>query len=146
MYHKSIISALVLIAAAALPVTADTKTKVGTIHQIQIKQQHPKAYHPRQGDLVYCYIQHPVLANPPKIRFKIVKGNSIKPLGVFSCPVLTPDGKPVLGSSRLGVMFTVVGDGLSNVEITPIGSDGSAPTKPYTLSFLPEDKDKNKND
>jgi len=113
-------------------VAADEEEHVGRLHRIDIKAEHPKAYHPTVGDLVKCYIDFPIVPEQIVSDLRVsVDGNSLSFVGVVST------SKPkIVGSGQVSAYLVPRVPGLSQVSIT-VNIPGQKP-KTYKMSFLVE--------
>jgi hypothetical protein len=112
--------------------TAADDDGVGRLHRIDIKAQHPRAYHPVIGDLVQCYIDFPIV--PEQIVDDLrptIEGKSVSLVAVVNT------SKPkIVGSGQASVFLAPRQAGLSKVTIEVI-IPGQKP-KTYEINFLVE--------
>jgi hypothetical protein len=103
---------------------------VGRIHRIDIKAQHPKAYHPAVGDLVQCYIDFPIV--PEQIISDLRPAIDGKSMSLVA--VVSTSSPKIVGSGQVSVFLIPRDPGLSHVKIEVIipGQE----TKTYDITFL----------
>ena len=103
---------------------------IGQLHRIDIKADHPRAYHPRIGDLMQCYIDFPVVPEQIVDQLKVtIDGTSVALVATVNT------SKPkIVGSGQYSAYFVPRGDGLSKVTILPVIT-GQRP-KPIVISVL----------
>ena len=120
--------ALAAVLAATAGVAADRKEPM--LHRIDIKAQHPKAYHPTFGDLVQCYLNYPIV--PGEIVDKLnvtIEGSSIALVAVVD----TTRPKTV-GASQWSVFLAPRESGLGHLTVVPV-CEGKDRT-PVKITFL----------
>lgn len=102
----------------------------GRLHRIDIKAQHPKAYHPNTGDLVQCYIDFPIV--PEQIISDLrptIEGKSVNLVAVVGT------SRPkIVGSGQVSVFLAPRQLGLSHVKIEVIIPGQKSKT--YEITFL----------
>jgi hypothetical protein len=105
---------------------------VGRLYRIDIKAEHPKAYHPTVGDLVKCYIDFPIVPEQIVDDLRVsVEGNS-----VYLVAVVSTSNPKIIGSGQVSAFLVPRVPGLSHVTIT-VNIPGQKP-KTYKMSFLVE--------
>ena len=110
----------------------DRDDPVGRLHRIDTKAQHPKAYHPRIGDLVQCYVDFPIVPERIVSELKVsIDGTSVSLVGVVAT------SRPrIVGSGQVSAYFVPMRAGLSKVTILPIVPGLVPKPKPIELNFL----------
>jgi hypothetical protein len=103
----------------------------GRLHRIDVRATHPKAYHPRQGDIVQCYAR-PIEGESQlkELSAAVVQGDSVKILGIVDS---SEEGS---AGAELSVFLVPAKAGLCYLGVTPIPVKGTPPTKPYRVPFL----------
>lgn len=103
---------------------------VGQLHRIDVKAEHPRAYHPRIGDLVQCYLDFPIVPEQIVDELKVtIDGTSVSLVAVVNT------SKPkIVGSGQVSAFFMPRNTGLSKVTILPV-IPGQKP-KPVEINFL----------
>ena len=104
--------------------------RTGRLYRIDIKARHPKAYHPRIGDLVQCYFDFPIV--PEQIADGIetqVDGQSVTLVGVVST-----SRRKIVGSGQVSAYLVPRISGLTKVTLTPV-IPGQTPG-PIEINFL----------
>jgi hypothetical protein len=74
---------------------------VGRIHRIDIKAQHPNAYHPAVGDLVQCYIDFPIV--PEQIISDLRPAIDGKSMSLVA--VVSTSSPKIVGSGQVSVFL-----------------------------------------
>ena len=90
--------------------------RTGRLHRIDIKARHPRAYHPRIGDVMKCYLDFPIV--PEMIADGVetkVDGQSVTLVGVVS----TSEPR-IVGSGQVSVYLVPRISGLTKVTFTPV--------------------------
>jgi hypothetical protein len=103
---------------------------IGRLHRIDIKAQHPKAYHPYIGDLVQCYIDFPIV--PEQIIDDLRPTINGKSLSLVAAVSTSRPG--IVGSGQVSVFLAPRQLGLSHVKIEVI-IPGQKP-RTYEITFL----------
>jgi hypothetical protein len=105
------------------------------LHRVESKQaDHPVAV--QVGDWVQLAFRYPI--NPPFIvnRLEVkVEGDAVKELKVLQTPILTPDGKPLLGSGEKSLFLEAAKPGTATVTVTPILGQGK-PGDPVKVTIV----------
>ena len=98
---------------------------------IDIKADHPKAYHPAIGDLVQCYIDFPVVPEQIVDDLKVrIDGSALALVAKVNT------SKPgIVGSGQYSVFLAPRQTGLTKVVIQPTIS-GRDDIKPIEITFL----------
>ncbi len=119
-----------LFALTTTRAVADDLDEIGRLHRIDIRAQHPKAYHPQVGDLITCYFDFPVVPEqiPEDLQVSI-EGKSV----ALVCVVNTSQPK-IVGSGQFSVFLVPRQAGLSHVTITP-HIYGVGPAKAILITF-----------
>ena len=104
----AIVIATLGIAAESLD-AADRDDPVGRLHRIDTKAQHPKAYHPRIGDLVQCYVDFPIFPERIVTELKVsIDGTSVSLVGVVATSL-----PKIIGSGQVSVGWQDVVTGVN---------------------------------
>ena len=102
----------------------------GTLHRIDLKAEHPRAYHPTFGDQIQCYLTFPVVPEEIVDDLQVeIEGKSVALVAV----VQTSDAKKV-GVGQISVFLVPRARGLSRLRVSPV--IGGKPGKPFELRFL----------
>jgi hypothetical protein len=124
------VSLFVIVFTAAFGVPASADEGIGRLHRIDIKAEHPKAYHPAIGDLVQCYLDFPIV--PEQIVDDLrptVEGKSMSVVATVST------SRPrIVGSGQVSLFLAPRQPGLSRVKIE-VTVPGQKP-KTYEITFL----------
>ncbi len=120
---------MLLSITTSLPAQQGRLSEVGRLHRIDIKSQHPKAYHPAIGDLVKCYLDFPVVPEQIVDDLQVtIKGKSLLAVGVINT------SKPkIVGSGQVSLFLMPRQLGLTKVTILP--SIPGQETKPIEITF-----------
>lgn len=104
---------------------------IGRLHRIDIKAEHPEAYHPIVGDLVQCYLEFPVVPEQIVDNLQVtIEGNSVSLVTVAST------SRPgIVGSGQVSAFLTPRQAGTSRVIITP-AIPGQDESKPFEMTFV----------
>ena len=129
--------AIVLLAFAGLLAWLDARPahaaeraqSLATLHVIDIKADHPKAYHPRIGDVAQCYLRFAVVPGQivEDLEFKI-EGKSVVRVGVVETTK-----RP--GGGEISAFLYARAAGMSHVTFAPIPGHTF---KPVRITFLAE--------
>ena len=125
------LAALVLSISINVLTAADAQDDgPGRIHRIDVRAQHPRAYHPRIGDLVQCYLDFPIVPEQIVVDLRAtIDGNSVSLVGVVST------SRPkIVGSGQISVFIVPRQPGQTTITILPV-IPGQSP-KPITINFL----------
>lgn len=123
------ISALLLV-TAPLPAQEESRAEVGRLHRIDMRAQHPRAYHPSIGDVVKCYLDFPIVPEQIVDNLQVTThGRTVSVIGVVST------SKPkIVGSGQISLYLMPRQLGLTKVMIQPV-IPGQKP-KPVEINFL----------
>lgn len=114
----------------SLPAQEGRLREVGRLHRIDIRSQHPKAYHPAIGDLVMCYLDFPVVPEQIVEDLEVTtQGKSLVVLGVVGTSL-----PKIVGSGQISVFLMPRQLGLTKVTILP--SIPPRATKPIEITFI----------
>ncbi len=104
---------------------------VGAYEQIDLTVEHPKAYHPRVGDLYRFYLKYPGKPEETAANLQVtLKGRSVGIVTVAN----TSGGLP--GSGEISLFLVAKDVGLSPVEVIPVVN--GKPQKKLRMAFLVE--------
>jgi hypothetical protein len=129
IHHLSFVFAALTVLPAVLA-SAAQPPEMHTVHKIDIKAQHPRAYHPAVGDVLQFYVRYAVTSDQivQDLKFSI-KGEQLARIGVINTT------KPhIVGAGELSAFLLVKDKGLAHVEFEAIPGHTQQPTRIAVLA------------
>jgi len=130
-WHFVLVGLLLAVALGwAVPAAGDGMAQPGTLVKVDLKAAvHPKAYHPKMGDLVECFLEYVVVPNQmvDDLKVRVESGRSVGLVAVVHVQKLP-------GAGQISLFLAPRDCGLTNIRVTPV--IGKIDGKPVKLAFL----------